>query len=41
MGDAIVVPTDVLLSSNVTCVVVIERGATGQQIAASDARTAL
>lgn len=41
MGDAIVVPTDVLLPSNVTCVVVIEGGAVGNEITASDAGAAL
>ena len=41
MGDAIIVPTDVLLPSNVTCIVVIEGGATGHEITASDAGAAM
>jgi hypothetical protein len=41
VGDAIVMSTDVLLPSNVTCVVVIEGGAAGHEITASDAGAAL
>jgi hypothetical protein len=41
MGNAIVVPTDVLLPSHVACVVVIEGGASGNEITASDAGASL
>jgi hypothetical protein len=41
MGNAIVVPTDVLLPSHVACMVVIEGGATGNEITASDAGASL